>query len=411
MISPTAFSSSLLLFACLDVKAALAAPSSMKDGFLMSPHLLAQAESTDLYSSGLLHWNAQVGVLVLLCWLTARTVAHIWGWRWSKGAEQHLFDLFNRCWRIAVDLWAAGGGSARQRPDWLTELQEQRVLGQGAFGTVTLVHSARAPGQAFALKCVQRTSKVARWHDDLLRAELEVAAMCSHPCIVPVYRSFEEPGAVFFLMEFLGGGDLFGAIRQIGVLQKQHVRFYAGSITLALEHLHQQGVMYRDLKPENVLLDGQGRAKLVDFGCCKVAPKANTLVGTSEYMAPEVILGRGYTNVIDWWALGVVLHELVVGPLPFGRDGQDQKEIFEEVLHAPLLHLPAVEDLVAGSAISCLLERDPSRRLGSNGAIDVKHHSYFADFDWKALGRGCLASPWVPERLEAHSHLEESGEP
>merc|ERR1719436_2297113 len=141
-------------------------------------------------------------------------------------------------------------------------------------------------------------------------------------------------------------------------------QFYAGSIVLALEYLHGRSIMYRDLKPEN---------ELVDFGCYKKALRTSTLVGTPEYLAPEVILGKGYTGAVDWWALGVMLHEFVVGPLPFGRDTDDQLELFREILEAPLQFPNYVSDETAIAVISGLLERGPELRVGANarGAKEI----------------------------------------
>merc|ERR1719169_134078 len=132
--------------------------------------------------------------------------------------------------------------------------------------------------------------------------EREVNAQCYHPCIMQFIKTFQDSQNVYFLTEFLGGGDLFYAIREIGELSKRQVQFFAASITLALEHLHGHNVIYRDLKPENVMLASDGHCKLTDFGCCKRGLRSNTIVGTPEYLAPEAILGKGYSCAIDWWA-------------------------------------------------------------------------------------------------------------
>ena len=146
-------------------------------------------------------------------------------------------------------------------------------------------------------------------------------------------------------------------------MHKLQTQFYTASIVLALEYLHERGIMYRDLKPENVLLDFKGNTKLVNFKCCAKAARSYTLVGTPEYLAPEVILGKGYTCTIDWWSLGVMVFEFICGPLPFGSDTEDQLQLFKEILEAPL-HFPNyVVNQTAISVLSALLERQPELRL------------------------------------------------
>jgi cGMP-dependent protein kinase len=224
-------------------------------------------------------------------------------------------------------------------------------------------------------------------------------------------KTFQDSKNVYFLTEFLGGGDLFFAIREIGDLGKEQAQFYSGSIALALEYLHARGIMYRDLKPENVLLDLKGNAKLVDFGCCKKALRTNTLVGTPEYFAPELILQKGYTCAIDWWALGVMMHEFIVGPLPFGRDTEDQLDLFRQILQAPLEFPSYVSDETAVSVISGLLERTPELRMGasSRSAKELKEHPYFQGFDWDKLVGRTLKTPWVPNLSKLKAQWEKVG--
>jgi cGMP-dependent protein kinase len=212
-------------------------------------------------------------------------------------------------------------------------------------------------------------------------------------------KTFQDKENVYFLTEFLGGGDLFFAIREIANLSKDQAQFYSASICLALGYLHGRGIIYRDLKPENVLLQFDGNAKLVDFGLCKKAIRTNTLVGTPEYLAPEVILAKGYTSAVDWWALGVMMHEFIVGPLPFGRDTEDQLELFREILEAPLEFPVSITDESAMSIVSDLLERSPEIRLGASfkDAKEIEEHPYFAGFDWNSVASRSMKPPWTPD--------------
>lgn len=287
----------------------------------------------------------------------------------------------------------------------MQDLRVKAVVGRGTFGTVKLVCHQKDASKVYALKCVNKQQVVEQRQEKALVVERDIHAQCYHPCVVQFIKTFQDRENVYFLTEFLGGGDLFFVIREIGSLNKEQAQFYSGSIVLALEYLHGRSIMYRDLKPENVLLDFEGNAKLVDFGCCKKALRTTTLVGTPEYLAPEVILGKGYTLAVDWWALGVMLHEFVVGPLPFGKDTDDQLELFRQILEAPLSFPQYVSDESAVALITGLLERGPELRVGSTsrGAKEIQEHRYYHKFDWRALAGHYLAPPWVPkaERLQA----------
>merc|ERR1719487_385730 len=214
----------------------------------------------------------------------------------------------------------------------IEDLVCKAVVGRGTFGTVRLVHHKQDDSKMYALKGVKKIEVVKGNQQKSIVMEREVNKQCYHPCIMQFIKTFQDKDNVYFLTEFLGGGDLFYAIREIGFLTKLHTQFFSGSIALALEYLHARGIMYRDLKPENVLLDFNGAAKLVDFGCCKREVRTHTLVGTPDYMAPEVIKQQGYTCVCDWWSLGVMMYEFVVGPLPFGADATDQMSLFKAIL-------------------------------------------------------------------------------
>jgi len=280
----------------------------------------------------------------------------------------------------------------------MEDLRLKAVVGRGSFGIVKLVYHRNDENRMYALKCVSKQQVVKQGQERSMSIEREINAQCYHPCIMQFIKTFQDSKNVYFLTEFLGGGDLFYAIREIGNLTKDQCQFFGGCIVLAIEYLHGLGIMYRDLKPENVLLDFQGNAKLVDFGCCKKALFTNTLVGTPWYFAPETILGKGYTCAIDWWALGVMMHEFIVGPLPFGRETEDQLELFREILESPLQFPSYVADEHAVAMISGLLERTPELRLGAStrGAKEIKTHQYFANFDWDALAGRYAKQPWAP---------------
>lgn len=290
----------------------------------------------------------------------------------------------------------------------MPDLRLKAIVGRGSFGIVKLVSHRNDDKRCYALKCVNKQQVVRQGQQKSMVIERSINAQCYHPCIMQSIKTFQDARDVYFLTEFLGGGDLFYAIREIGSLSKEQAQFFGASITLALEYLHARSIMYRDLKPENVLLDFEGHAKLVDFGCCKIALRTNTLVGTPEYFAPEVIIGKGYTGAIDWWALGVMFHEFIVGPLPFGRGTEDQLELFREILEAPLQFPSYVKDESSVSMITGLLERTPELRLGASirGAKEIKEHRYFTSFDWDALAGTYFKPPWTPNLRKLQKNWE-----
>ncbi|KEP63576.1 UNVERIFIED_CONTAM: protein kinase G AGC kinase family member PKG [Hammondia hammondi] len=279
------------------------------------------------------------------------------------------------------------------------DLQVVRVVGRGTFGTVKLVRHVPTDIR-YALKCVSRRSVIALSQQQHIRLEREIMAENDHPFIIRLVRTFRDKEFLYFLTELVTGGELYDAIRKLGLLARSQAQFYLASIVLAIEYLHERNIAYRDLKPENILLDSQGYVKLIDFGCAKkMQGRAYTLVGTPHYMAPEVILGKGYTLTADTWAFGVCLYEFMCGPLPFGNDAEDQLEIFRDILTGKLVFPHYVTDQDAINLMKRLLCRLPEVRIGCsiNGYKDIKEHAFFGDFDWdKLAGRG-LPPPLAPK--------------
>eukprot|EP00922_Rhytidocystis_sp_ex-Travisia-forbesii_P012618 GHVS01019008.1.p1 GENE.GHVS01019008.1~~GHVS01019008.1.p1 ORF type:complete len:379 (+),score=33.76 GHVS01019008.1:73-1137(+) len=279
------------------------------------------------------------------------------------------------------------------------ELETIRVVGRGTFGTVKLVRH-RTTGIRYAFKCVSRRSVIALNQQDHIRLEREILAENDHPFIIKLVRTFKDRETLYFLTELVTGGELYDAIRKLGLLSREQGQFYLASIILAIEYLHERNIAYRDLKPENILLDSQGYMKLIDFGCAKkVQDRSYTLVGTPHYMAPEVILGKGYTLTADTWAFGVCLFEFMCGPLPFGNDAEDQLEIFRDILTGKLAFPHYVTDQDAINLMKRLLCRLPEVRIGCsiNGYKDIKEHAFFKNFDFDKLAGRELAPPLTPK--------------
>ncbi|KAF6767804.1 hypothetical protein AHF37_06887, partial [Paragonimus kellicotti] len=209
---------------------------------------------------------------------------------------------------------------------------------------------------------------------------------------------FQTEGRLYLILEYLRGGDLFSRLSKEVALSETDVRFYLAELILALNHLHQLGIIYRDLKPENILLDTDGHIKLTDFGLSKEAvDKGRTFsfCGTVEYMAPEVITRRGHDASADWWSLGVVMFEMLCGVLPF--QGESRRETMHQILRAKL-KMPQFLSPEAQSLLRALFKRNPSSRLGygANGLMEFKNHPFFASVPWSELLERSVTAPYRP---------------
>jgi len=217
------------------------------------------------------------------------------------------------------------------------------------------------------------------------------------PFLIRLYRTFKSANHLYFLQEVALGGELFNILRTRVRFDEPTARFYTACVVLGFEHMHKQDIIFRDLKPENLLLDGQGFLKITDFGFAKVCKdRAHTLCGTPDYLAPEMILGRGHSKGVDWWTLGILLYEMLVSYPPFYNE-DDQMATYLNIVKADIsypkdLSNPAV-DLIAS-----LLERNPSRRLGvtKGGVAAIKRHKFFEGFDWPALEARRMRPPIIP---------------
>ena len=228
----------------------------------------------------------------------------------------------------------------------VSDLERGRTVGLGSYGKVVLVRHATS-GMPFALKCLNRRLVVQNGQQRCVARERLLMASISHPLCVRLVASFKDAHSVYLLLEWCPGGELLRYVPQQGGMPEPSARFYGGCVCLALEHLHGQGIVYRDLKPENLLLDGQGYLKLCDFGFAKrlgASGVTHTVCGTPDFMAPEIIRGKGAGRVADMWSLGVLLYELVTGRPPFAPRGSPPAAVYAAVLSgtpAPALDMSA----------------------------------------------------------------------
>ena len=276
-----------------------------------------------------------------------------------------------------------------------TDFLPKRLLGKGSFGEVYLVVK-RDSGQLFAMKVLKKENIIGQ---ELMRyalAERNVLGYITHPFIVHLNFAFQTPEKLVLIMDFCPGGDMGKVIQRERRLTEDRARIYACEILLAIEELHRNNILYRDLKPENVLIDSQGHAVLTDFGLSKENAPASAVAmsfcGSVAYLAPEVLRRQGHQQAVDWYLFGTLLYEMVVGTPPYFS--RDKNELFHNIKHGKL-RLPKQASPEVKDLITKLLERNPRDRLGSGplGTAEIKDHPFFAGIDWDAVLRRQLRPP------------------
>lgn len=274
-----------------------------------------------------------------------------------------------------------------------------KVIGKGSFGKVFLVRD-RTNQLLYAMKVLKKDYIIKKNQVEHTKTERSVLGYIHHPYIVGLNMAFQTADKLFFILDYCSGGELFFQLGKVGRFSEDRSKFYAAQIILALEYIHKRGVIYRDLKPENVLLDAKGNVRLTDFGLSKEGIRdhsrgANSFCGTPEYIAPEVLLQTGYGRAVDWWSLGALLYEMITGLPPFYS--RNRETMFERIRNAEL-SFPQQISVQAKDLLSKLLKRDPDERLGSGGqdATEIKVHPFFHDIDWTSLASGKTVTPWTP---------------
>lgn len=271
------------------------------------------------------------------------------------------------------------------------------TVGTGTFGRVRVVKikggSDRTP---FALKILKKSEVIRLKQVEHVKAEKDILMRIAHPFIVNLLAVFQDEKRLCMLLEYVNGGELFSHLRKEGRLPNEHAQFYAGEIVLAFEYLHKIHIVYRDLKPENLLIDTDGHMKITDFGFAKeVEDRTWTLCGTPEYLAPEIIQSKGHGKPVDWWALGVLIFEMLAGYPPFYDE--NPFGIYQKVL-AGRIDFPRHFDVRAKDLIKRLLTQDRAKRYGclKNGADDIKKHKWYKGMDWTLLYNRQVKPPFEP---------------
>jgi serine/threonine protein kinase len=231
---------------------------------------------------------------------------------------------------------------------------------------------------------------------DHILSEKQIMRQIAHPFIVNLYHNFQDDKLLYMLLEYVAGGELFSHLRKCKRFSDEVSRFYAAEIVSAFEYLHKKDIAYRDLKPENLLIDCSGHLKITDFGFAKQIPdRTYTLCGTPEYLAPESIVMKGHGKQVDWWALGILIYEMLSGYPPFYDDNPMQ--IYKQIL-ACEISWPSIIGVYARDLISKLVEKDITIRYGClfNGVKDVQNHIWFSSIDWSTITEKKLKPPFVP---------------
>ncbi|OCT65551.1 hypothetical protein XELAEV_18041789mg [Xenopus laevis] len=274
-----------------------------------------------------------------------------------------------------------------------------KVLGRGSFGKVLLVEYL--PANIYCTLKVLKTDNIDSSEEiERILAEKRIGQLVNpHSFVVDLYATFSTKHLLFFVMEFVAGGSLKTHLARRKLFDLESAKFYAACITLGLEAIHTKNVIHRDLKPGNLLMDDGGYLKIADFGMSKTdigyGDRTNTMVGSPAYMAPEIVKEEEYTRAVDWWALGVIVYEMLLGTRPF--TGYDRDFIYDSIVEDELRY-PSTLDSEALSFISQLLNKNPEERLGSTpgDAADVAEHPFFNGIVWDDIIERKMTAPFIP---------------
>jgi serum/glucocorticoid-regulated kinase 2 len=253
-------------------------------------------------------------------------------------------------------------------------------------------------GTLFAMKILRKTHLVKRRQIERTRTERKVLSVVDHPFIMKLHFAFQTEDKLYLVLDYCPGGELFFHLSRFRRFPERVAKFYAAELLLAIGHLHKRGIIYRDLKPENVLLDAEGHVKLGDFGLAKAGIRhpsegATSMCGTPEYMAPEVLGQQGHGFCVDYWGLGMLTYEMMTGLPPWYTT--DRAKLFRRLKSAQL-EIPTYFSPQAASCVSQLLQRDPRRRLGVTGIRTAMEHEFFRSINWRALYARRVAAPIHP---------------
>jgi len=274
-----------------------------------------------------------------------------------------------------------------------------KVLGKGSYGKVMLVKGTK-DGKVYAMKMLRKENVIKRNQQEHTKTERSVLEAVSHPFIVTLHYAFQTPTKLYMVMEFCPGGELFYHLSRTGRFSEGRTIFYTSEVTSAIAYLHSLRIIYRDLKPENLLLDGDGHVKVTDFGLSKEGIEDNisakTMCGTPEYLAPEIVERKGHGRGVDWYSIGALTYEMLTGLPPFYT--RDREKLFQRIKKGELAY-PGYITPISKNFLQGLLHRDPEKRLGGGPADgeEVKAHPFFKNLDWGKVDQKAYEPPFRPQ--------------
>ena len=279
----------------------------------------------------------------------------------------------------------------------LNDFDLLQTVGIGSFGRVRLCRHKKNT-KVYVMKILKKAEIVKQKQVDHVYSEYNILSILNHPFIVELKGvNVQHPQYLYLILEYVPGGELFTLLRNNTNFPVEQAKFYTAHIITIFEYLHSKNIIYRDLKPENILINRNGYLKLTDFGFAKVINnnKTYTLCGTPEYLAPEIILNKGHGKPVDWWTMGILLYEMLVGIDPFSDD--DPMMIYQKIIKGKI-RFPNNIDKNAKSLIKHLLVADTTKRFGclKNGVKDIVNHRFFNGFDWRSFVFIKMEAPYVP---------------
>ena len=285
----------------------------------------------------------------------------------------------------------------------LDDFKTLKILGKGSFGKVYLVKNINTD-KIYAMKVLDKQFVVQKKQISHTKTERIALEKLKHPFIVKLRYAFQDIKNLYFITEFLPGGELFFHLRKNSGYKEKEVKFYMSQVLLALEFMHNNNYIYRDLKPENIMIDREGNIKLTDFGLSKIMKPnetTHTMCGTAEYLAPEILFGQGYDKTCDWFSFGVVIFELFCGYHPF----RSKNKKIDPTIYLRKTYIPDKVGKDAKDLIEKLFVNNPKKRLGYNSADEVKNHPFFKDIDFKKVLNKEYKPPFVP-KLDSETDLK-----
>ena len=281
----------------------------------------------------------------------------------------------------------------------LKDLEFVKELGKGSYGHVNLVKSKKNR-QYYAIKALDINQIKSENLEQNVEQEKSIVLKLDHPFISKMVKYIKNDTTIFFIIEYVHGKDLFDVMRMIGICKNAQTQFYGASMLVVADYLHKSKIIHRDIKPENIMIDDKGYVKFIDFGGAKeIKDRTNTIVGTTLYMAPEILEGSSYSFQVDMWSIAICMYELMCGQLPFGDDMDDDPQLFYKHMMKEDVSFPSfINDENFMNLIRKMLIKDQRKRLYK--LEQIKRHPYFKDFDWEKLVTFSLDPPYLLKMKE-----------